>query len=155
MGLNHNFLYLNSDKYSDEIYKKIHYNPLRIGDNIILEVDHVNIQDDIIVYFFDYFMWLKLYNPCTKKYVDGLCYHGVTTIFNDTLVQLKRIINGLLIVFSNAPNMIKLRGSYIISDNYYEKIYIEKEKMMKKFNKLNNLIEKAIDESGYILHLGI
>jgi hypothetical protein len=155
MGLEHNFLYLNPDEYSDDIYKKIYHHPLRIGDNIISEINYLDIHDDIINYFFDYFMWLKLYNPCKKEYVDGLCYHGVTTIFNDALFQLKKIIDGLLIIFSNAPDMIKLHGNYNFSDNYHEKKYIKKEKIIKTFIKLNNLIEKAIEEKGYILHLGI
>ena len=155
MGLEHNFLYVSPDRYYDELYKKIRFHPLRIDDTIISEMDYVDIHDDIILYFYDYFEWLKLYNPCTKEYVNGLCYHGVTTISNDALFQLKKIIDGLLMIFSNAPDMIQLRGSYIISDNCYEKMHIKKEKIANTFNRLNQLLERAIQENGFIVHLGI
>jgi len=158
MGLEHNFLYLGSDKYNDDIWKKIQYNPLKLESNIISELEYVNIHDDLLMYFHDYFVWIKLYNPSKKEGVNGFCYYGVTTIYGNALFQMKNILDGLLTIFNNAPSMVKLKGNFVTDENnesYYDKIYIEKEKLISIFNKLNKLIEKAIEEKGYIVHLGI
>jgi len=157
MGLEHNFLYMSSEKYYDEVWKKIEYNPLRIENNIISEFDYVSIHDDVLRYFNDYFTWIRFYNPCKKENIYGLCHYGVTTIYKDALFQVKNLIDGLLIIFSIAPNMIELHGNYIINNNTgcYEKIYIKKQEIICVFHKLNKLIEKAINEDGYIIHFGI
>ena len=166
MGLEHNFLYISSDKYSDDIWRNIQWHPLRLENELISELDYVDIHDDLLRYFHDYFVWIKLYNPCKKEYVNGFCYYGNTTICGDALLQIKNIIDGLLAIFSNAPDVITLKGNFVmevIDDNcnvdgnngYYDKIYIEKDKIITIFSKLNTLIEKASESGGYILHCGI
>ena len=166
MGLIHNFLYLDAGKYSDDIWKKIQYHPLRLGNEPISESDYVNFHDDLLRYFHDYFVWIKLYNPCKKEYVNGFCYYGITTIHDDALSQMKSILYGLLLIFENAPNMVRLKGNFVkdVADNvgnvdrdsgYYEYIYIEKDKIIIFFNKINTLIERAVENKGCILHLGI
>jgi hypothetical protein len=132
MGLEHNFLYISPDKYSDDIWKTIHYNPLRLENELVSELDYVDIHDDLLRYFHDYFVWIKLYNPCKKEYVNGFCYYGPTTIYGDALFQIKNILDGLLTIFSNAPNMVELKGNFMTDENgneYYDKIYIEKNKI--------------------------
>ena len=167
MGLEHNFLYISSDKYSDDIWKNIQWHPLRLENELISELDYVDIHDDLLRYFHDYFVWIKLYNPAKKEgeYVNGFCYWGITKIYGDALLQMKNIIDGLLTVFSNAPDMIKLKGGYVFEidddgkiddkNSYYDKIYVEKDKLIGIFRKLNTLIEKAAENGDYILHLGI
>jgi hypothetical protein len=165
MGLEHNFLYISSDKYSDDIWKKIQWHPLCLENEFVSEPDYVGIHDDLLRYFHDYFVWIKLYNPAKKEYVNGFCYYGVTKIHDDALLQMKNIIDGLLTIFTNAPDMINLKGNYIfeIDDDgkiddkksYYDKIYVEKDKIISIFKKLITLIEKAVENGDYILHLGI
>jgi hypothetical protein len=187
MGLNHSFIYINPDKYTDDIWKKIHYNPLRLENELISEFDFVKIHDNLLRYFHDYFVWIKLYNPCKKEYVNGFCYYGITTIYGDALSQMRNILYGLFSIFENAPDMVRLRGDYLIDNvdegvvmqniymggeecdgrktsegckpnlvnGYYNKIYIEKNKIIDIFNKLNRLIDNAIEKGGYVLHHGI
>ena len=155
MGLDHNFIYFASDKYYDEIWRNIHFHPLRIEDDIIPKSEYVSIHDDILRYYHDYLVWTKLYNPCKKEYVNGLCYYGITTIYGDALFQFKSIIDGLLKIFSNAPIMVKLKGNYIIGEDCYDKIFIEKVKIIDIFDRLNKLIERAIERKDYIIHCGI
>jgi hypothetical protein len=167
MGLEHHFLYINPDKYSDDIWEKIHYHPLRLENELVSELDYVDIHDDFIIYFYDFLNWIEMYNPAKKEKTYGLCYHGVTLIKNENLKKLAKMIDSIISLFENSPKNIELTGSYecfvkdiidgqeILTDGKYKTIKINKNKFMGKIIKLENLIEKAINENGYILHHGI
>jgi hypothetical protein len=114
MGLEHYFLYVSADIYNDNLYKSINYRPLSINNQIINQIDYIDIEDNLIHYFHDYFKWVDLYNPCKKENVKGFCYWGVTTIYGEPLIKINNIIKGILSIFLNAPQSIVLKGNYTL-----------------------------------------
>ena len=167
MGLEHNFLFISSDEYCDEIWMRIRHHPLRIDNNIFSELNYVDIHDDFINYFNDFFKWIEMYNPSKKEKIYGLCHYGVTVIKNENLKKMAKIIDSIISLFENSPKIMELTGMYtsfvediidekeILTDGHYEIMKIRKDKFMKKIIKLKNIVKKTIEENGYIIHLGI
>ena len=154
-GLYHQIIYRENDKLLEEEWRNIKYNPLSINGINILEENYFEIHDDIIRYFINIFNWVEMYNPAKKELTNGFCYYGETIIKKGNIDKLDKIINVLIDLFNNAPLEIILTGNYCINDECYEKINMDKNKIMDKLIKFKKLIEKVINNGGYILHCGI
>jgi hypothetical protein len=154
-GLDHEIIYRNNMNLIEMEWNHIKFNPLSINGKNIMENDYIKIHDDLIRYFIDFFNWIEMYNPSKKELTKGFCYWGITIIKNDNLDKFKKIICSIINLFDNATSQIILTGNYIVSDNRYDKIKIEKEKLIEKFNGIKKLAERAINDGGYILHYGI
>ena len=80
MSLNHQIIYRDNLKAAGEEWKNISFHPLAINGIKVDEKDYVEMHDDVLRYFADYWCWVSMYNPATGKSVKGFCYHGVTCI---------------------------------------------------------------------------
>jgi len=154
-GLNHQIIYIENEESLDEDWKNIKYNPLSINGINILEENYFEIYDDTLRWFIDIFNWGEMYNPAKKELTNGFCYYGKTIIKKHNMDKLDKIINALIDLFQNAPLEIILTGNYCINDECYEKVKIDKNKIMDKLIKFKKLIEKVINNGGYLLHCGI
>ena len=154
-GLKHNIVYRKDENLLIYEWKKIKFNPLSIDNTNILEEDFFEIHDDILRYFNDYFNWIKMYNPSKKEQINGFCYWGITIIKNENIKELKILINSLINIFLNSPDNFTLTGYYNLKNKIYDKININRNKLLEILNKFILLIEKVINNGGYILHYGI
>jgi len=154
-GLKHNIVYRKDENLIIYEWKKIKFNPLSIDNTNILEEDFFEIHDDILRYFNDYFNWIKMYNPSKKEQINGFCYWGITIIKNENIKELKNLINSLINIFLNSPDNFTLTGYYNLKNKIYDKININRNKLLEILNKFILLIEKVINNGGYILHYGI
>ena len=154
-GLDHYIIYMENEELLEEEWKKVKYNPLSINGINILEENYLEVHDDIIRWFYDIFSWIDMYNPSKKETTNGFCYWGKTIIKKHNINKLDEIIDLLIILFKNAPIEIVLTGAFCINDKKYDKIEIARNKMLDILIKFNKLIEKVIDNGGYILHCGI
>ena len=154
-GLNHQIIYMENKGLLEEDWKNIKYNPLSINGNNILEENYFEIHDNILRWFIDIFNWIEMYNPSKKELTNGFCYCGITIIKRHNINKLDKIISALIDLFNNAPLEITLIGDYCISDECYNNIKIDKNKIMDKLIKFKTLVEKVINNGGYILHCGI
>jgi hypothetical protein len=154
-GLNHQIIYRENENLLDEEWGNIKFNPLSLNGIEISEENYFEIHDDIMRWFIDIFNWVQMYNPAKKEQVNGFCYWGVTIIERQNVNKLYKIICSLIDLFENSPSEIILTGNYCVTDECYNKIKINKDNMMKKLIKFRNLLEKIINNGGYILHSGI
>jgi hypothetical protein len=171
-GLYHQILYRDNVESIDEGRKGIEWRPLfTLNGEEISEEDFIEIHDDLLRRFHDYFCWIETYNPYLKEFSRGFNYHGLTAICNGGLVCFGKLIDSLLDLFENAPENIILTGDYshpnegIPSDpsdfyhylhkGFYEKIEIRKEELLRIFGCLKSMTDRAIISNGYILLLGI
>ena len=135
-GAYHLILYVNSVELIDEGPKFIEWN----------EEDYVEIHDDILSRFHDYFMWIETYNPVgPKEFNRGFNYEGLTAIRDENLVKFGELIDSLLNLFKNALDGITLT----------ENIKIEKDELLKIFGDLKKITARAVESNGYLLHFGL
>jgi len=161
MSLIHQLVYINKDLYTDKLWENISYHPLRINCDLVPESNIIKFDDDLMLYFFDYFNWIEMYIPAIKKPIFGFAYHGITSIHDKNLIKFQNIINSLIQLFKYAPNKLILRGSYVTKTiknkeiGNYENLRYSSSTIISTFTKLSKLIKKAINSEGYIYHLGI
>ena len=159
-GPYHEIFYVDNVDLIDEGPKFIEWN----------EEDYVEIHDDILSRFHDYFMWIETYNPVgPKEFNRGFNYEGLTAIRDENLVKFGELIDSLLNLFKNAPDDIILTGGfcwgtppdievpigYNLNNGYYEKIKIEKDELLKIFGDLKKITARAVESNGYLLHFGL
>ena len=172
-GLHHQILYINNIEWIDNGgYGGIEWNPplFTVNGHEIPEEDYVEIHDDLFTHLHDYFIWIETYNPVgPKKFNRGFNYYGQTAVRNENLIKFGKLIDSLLSLFENAPENIILTGPFCCicttdddssshkdqQDGYYEKIEIKRAELLKIFNDLKNMTDRAITNNGYLLHFGI
>ncbi|GHU21709.1 hypothetical protein FACS1894164_02620 [Spirochaetia bacterium] len=158
MSLEHEIICRDNIALIDTEWENVSYRPLAINDIEIQESKYLEIHDDIIHWYYDFFMWINMYNPSRKENTKGFCYWGVTIIKDKNLIKLEEILELLVKLFDNAPEKIILTGSFnpsVDGNGYYNKIKCKKEKLIKQLEKFKLLTHRAIEKNGYILHLGI
>ena len=171
-GLYHQILYKDNVKLIDEGYGNMEWNPpsFKLNGIEIPEEDYVEISDDLLMYFNDYFIWIETYNPVgPKEFNRGFNFYGLTAIRDENLAIFGKLIGSLMNLFEHAPENITLKGNFCLgfppgvepsSDynpqrGYYRQIKIEKDELLKLFGDLKNITDRAIKNNGYLLHFGI
>jgi hypothetical protein len=174
-GAHHQILYINNIEWIDNAgYGHIEWNPpsFTVNGHEIPEEDYVEIHDDLLTRFHDYFIWIETYNPVgPKNFNRGFNYHGQTAIRGKNLLKFGKLIDSLVNLFENAPENIVLTGDFSwgfppgaevspdFEDNpyrgYYQKIELKKAELLKVFSDLKNMADRAIKNNGYLLHFGI
>ena len=173
-GRRHQILYKADARLIDVGDRGIKWNPpsFTLNGKEIPEEDYVEIHDDILTRFHDYFNWIETYNPDgPKEFNRGFNYWGQTAIRDENLVKFSKLIDSLTSLFENAPENIVLTGNYywssssddevesdpeaLIVTEGYAKIEVKKDQLLKIFGDLKNLTDRAIKNKGYLLHCGI
>ncbi len=148
----HDFWLLKKEKFT---YKKY--------DEFLARKDSpIRIEDDILTYFNDMFVWIPSMTPEGKK-TSGFNYYGPTIIDEHGGKNLSIICSHLSGMLKAAPDEIILTAGYTqqLDDNaepidgYYERYKFPKLKLDEIFLKLQEFGEIASKGSSYILHLGI
>lgn len=149
MSLNHQFILLSKESYSDRWldWSFMNHEP----------VERVDIHDDIIQYIKDSLKWIPTINPCVSESRYGLSIHGITLINNEGAALLRNIFDSWTRLFSNGPEILILTGSYQTTNGkgMYQKIEINKKEIVQSFNKICDFATIAIENDNYILHYGI
>jgi hypothetical protein len=124
-------------------------------------IDKVVIYDDIIQYISDTLEWIPSKNPAKlgNPIGQGINYYGVTLFDNESSIRLKSIITSWRDLFNNAPDTLFLTGNYVDGDNEldggYDKIVINRDEVIKQFNKIIAFAECLSKGHYYLYHLGI
>ncbi|NEW09926.1 hypothetical protein GK047_29010 [Paenibacillus sp. SYP-B3998] len=154
MGLIHDFILLTRD----EIDRGINYY------DFSRQVNHervVHLSDDIIGYIQDTLNWVTTFNPSINKYQFGLNYFGVSYIDKQGVGPFSNILKAWLLLFTQAPDLMKLTGNFTYSEDedeskgHYEKLYLRKHELIVEFNRLIEFCD-CIEKDNYaIIYLGI
>lgn len=152
-GLNHDFLLLKLSEFAYWGYDQFYNDP-----------QAVILHDDIINYVFDSLMWIPCHTPVRRNKMferKGLNPHGVTIIKEEGADAAHSIFGLWADLFSQAPNVLKLTGSYGWNEGeengQYETIIAERDKIVKTFRQLSEYAQRVRETEGgfYILHIGI
>lgn len=150
-GLNHDFWVIENGTFSLDNYDKYQ------------EYDHVEIHDDLLGYFADSISWVSSYNPCKEEETSGLCWYGPTIIFPENAEKFGAIISGWLLILSEAPDVVALRGRWCWTEGdspdsgSYEKLSFSRIELVEKLSKLVSFCEVVKSSGGKkcLFHLGI
>jgi len=161
MALIHEFILVPKSDYTHDYYLKIernNYGEIDVHKTGILEL--VIFPDELILYINDSLQWIPTINPATSKKGFGLNYCGVTTIDKDGSSIAESVFLSWANLFSNAPNDLKLTGSWTWSGTNenvgeYEKLVYEKDAIVSCFSKLASYCNMVTTRLYYIVHLGI
>lgn len=121
----------------------------------------VNLSDDLFSYFHEMFSWVmgKTDNDTNIPISLGANRWGNTTLDVQSQSVFSGIINGLMTIFSVAPEDIIILGNFIFNSEMdggdYEKIYISKSEILNTLNALKDFIDKLNEDGRYLIHLGI
>lgn len=114
----------------------------------------VKVPDFIIQYVTDTFRWVDTFwNDGQKK--CGLDYYGNTIIKGSNIEKFEKIIDSWLKLFGNAPDRFYIEGNYLLDENRYEKIELDKKKVLLWLRDLQKMCNRAIQEKKMLLHIGI
>ena len=116
--------------------------------------DIISICDDLIQYMKDSLFWIKtLWNG--KKETQGLNYYGYTIITGENIAKLRNVINAWICLFENSEEYIMLTENYLVDEDKYEKIMLNKVEILAQLEAFKKMCEKAEREEKHILHEGI
>lgn len=114
----------------------------------------VGIPDDIIQYIYDSTLWVvSLWNENRLEY--GLPYYGVALLKREGISKLKKIMKSWRTLFDLAPDEVILSGNYLYDEDRYEKIKYSKIELIKLFDQVIDLCERAEEIGADILYEGI
>ncbi|WP_150131503.1 hypothetical protein [Paenibacillus sp. BIHB 4019] len=113
----------------------------------------VHVHDDMFGYMQDSLKWVETYNPVNNESELGFNYYGYSIIGKSGAATFLKVMEAWLLLFSQAPDEIKLTGWYTWTDDenpkqsgYYDKLSFSKIEVL---NTLRKLIEFAIQvEAG-------
>ena len=115
----------------------------------------LTIHDDLMIYFQDWFSWIKTTNPSGPDQ-DGFNMYGPSIInLSEQAILLKSICQSFLDLYYTAPEQISLTTSYLNENNEIPKMTLKKEELIDVFKILLEFSEKVIEKKNYILHFGI
>jgi hypothetical protein len=125
-------------------------------------VDSVEIHDDIILYISDTLKWIPSKNPAIKGAPRGagINYHGVTLFDDESAIVLGNVFNSWKQLFENSPEVIKLTGEYLTivdqhDSGHYENLFLNRNEILKQFDKIVSFANKLSNGSFYLIHCGI
>lgn len=152
----HDFLLVNSSEID---FNNICESEAQITDKFYSKdnmenIEFIKLSDDILLYLFDTLKLIKTTWPNGETH-NGLDYCGFSIIFGEELKKAKIILESWHAIFQQGDNELNLKGEFLINDECYEEIHVNKNEIIEKLSKLIDLIHKAYKEGNYILHLGI
>lgn len=122
----------------------------------------VHLHDDMFGYMQDSLKWIKTYNPDKNKSELGFNYFGYSIIEKKGAAIFLKIMEAWLLLFSQAPDEIKLTGSYLWADDeepkqsgYYDKLSFSKKELLDTLSKLIEFAKQVEAEDYKILYCGI
>lgn len=122
----------------------------------------VHLHDDLLIYMMDSIKWFRSTNPFKDESINGLFYHGISMIDSEAAAVLNNILQGWIILFSAAPDIISLTGNYFTIEGepevpgQYETITFSRKDVLLQLNKLSGLSQQAMkDTDDLIIHYGI
>jgi hypothetical protein len=125
-------------------------------------VDSVEIHDDIILYISDTLKWIPSKNPALRGTPRGagINYHGVTLFDEESAIILGNVFNSWKHLFENSPEVLKLTGKYmtnvdLVDSGHYEKLFLNRNEVLKQFDKIISFANILSKGSFYLFHCGI
>lgn len=124
------------------------------GNTFDSNIKPVSISDALILYMSDSLNWINCsWNGKEEK--KGLNYYGETKIKEKNVGKLKDVIHAWIKLFELSTDEFILTGNYMLKENKYEKISVNKKEVLLQLESLYFLCEKAIEQKKDILHSGI
>lgn len=156
-GLNHEFFLLSYEEYP--VFDKRTEIDLEI---LFKTKNSLKIHDDYLRYFSDTLIWIPTYSTWKTEKIQGLNFCGETIIKSDGAKIGKEIFKHWANLFRLAPKNFELTGNYtyIVGEDesgYYEKLEIEREKLVSQLETLRYYCDEVISSSdkNFIWHFGI
>jgi hypothetical protein len=88
-------------------------------------------------------------------------YYGESLIDQHGAAGFSNILKAWYLLFSEAPELIKLKGNYTYIEGedeakgQYERLYFNKQDILKQLNRLMQFCERVKNEGYVIIYLGI
>ncbi|MEM6256372.1 MAG: hypothetical protein AAF821_25955 [Cyanobacteria bacterium P01_D01_bin.156] len=150
-GLNHDFLLLSRQDYSESDYNSLINDPRAM-----------QIHDDVVRYIGDSLTWIPTYNPAKKQEGFGLCLYGPTVIRMKGSAQASAIFSAWTNLFLLGTPSLTLTGAWTEIEGKsetgnYEKIILQRDELVDKLQTIGKYA-KQVEESNdnyFLLHLGI
>ena len=161
MFLYHDFLLLSRTDYP---YAGYNDRRLRNMEGLYHSPDAIHLDDDLLCKMYDTLLWIPTYLPHNRmKRFRGLDYCGMNVIKTNGAPIARRIFEGWRIIFSNAPEKMKLIGlpTWIEGDPSHtitrEKLRYDRDEVLGQLDRLISALEQVQQSNGklYILHMGI
>ena len=112
------------------------------------------ISDDLLHYFYDTFQWIQS-DWGGKKTKQGLPYYGFSVIKGDNIIKISDILKKWIELFAIAPEEFSLTGNYLIADDKYERIFVNKKEAIRSLTSLVSLLEKGVNNDLEIIYEGL
>ncbi|MGG5341228.1 hypothetical protein [Enterococcus sp. AZ192] len=113
------------------------------------------IEDYLILYMIDTLNWIPSYSKDFIHESFGLDYYGRTYLDEKGITCLGNIIEGWLLLFEQAPEVVELTTDYDIEKGKFDKKKIEKKDILNQLEQLFLLCKKALKEELILVHFGI
>jgi hypothetical protein len=132
----------------------------------------VNIDDEVLRYLFDTFLWIPTFNPAKSERGKGLNMWGPTIIDQTGGVLFHQIFTAWAQLFTCGPERFRLRGlfswhwpfdesEHVINENelhtlgQHTWLEVDRERFVQQLTTLAQFGEQAATGRYFILHLGI
>jgi len=151
MALEHEFYLISQDTDIREYWQYTH--------DERTYVDCVVLHDDLILYIIDSLKWIPTKNPGIRTVQGyGINYHGITLFDKQSAIPLRNVFTAWRDLFKNAPEIMKLTGSFVWSENEegeYERLILDRNNVLMQLERMIAMAEKLSDGEYYIYHCGI
>lgn len=116
----------------------------------------ITINDSLVQYMLDSFRWISTHWNKTAADNNGLNYHGVTFVINQSdILQMKNIITSWKNLFELASDNFILHTEYDVEARRFIETNMEKKAVVSELDNLIVLCGKALKEEKIIVHFGI
>jgi len=122
----------------------------------------IELSDDLFTYMSDSLKWIETTNPGSSRSQLGFNYHGHSIIKRNGASKLSKVLEAWHLLFSQAPDVISLRGLYtsiegesLEKSGRYEKLIFNKHRTLSTLEKLIALANKVEPGKYNIFYMGI
>lgn len=154
MGLEHNFLLVPEKTAHEQLWGR--------GKEMELILESLEVPDGLIRYMLDSLQWIPSKNPARRKAEEeqGLNYHGITLFDQHSATAMESILSAWHCLFSNAPKIVELTGSFNQSSEEtepgeQERLSFNRDVLLSWLEKLMHMSKRVKEENLYLYHLGI
>lgn len=117
-------------------------------------MEKVCVPDYFMQYIWDSLQWIcSVWNGETQK--EGLSYYGFSIIEGQEIKKLMCIIGQWKELLQLATDQFYLTGNFLIDEDKYEKIQLDKHDVIEVLSLWEYLCKSAIEKKAKILHNGI
>jgi len=146
-----NNVYESMDFFGIHIYKEEH------PENV------TELSDDLFLYMKDSLKWIETFHLGNHRSQFGFNYHGRSIVDRSGALKLSKVLAAWHSLFTQAPDIISLTGSYSWIEGEspemsgeYEKLIFNKHRTLSTLERLISFANKVVETGTYkIFYIGI